>query len=132
MEECIFCSIVSGKIPANKVYEDAEYVAIMDIFPRTKGHTLVIPKTHYRWTYDVPDFGRYWEVARIVGRAIQDHMACAYISYLTVGEEVPHAHIHVLPQDGSSLTGIKFQPIVDMTQDDIAALAADVRKKLLE
>ena len=46
MKDCLFCKIVAGEIPASKVYEDAEYLAFLDIHPVSTGHTLVVPKTH--------------------------------------------------------------------------------------
>ena len=48
MSDCIFCQIVTGQIPSSKVYEDEEVLAFLDITQVTKGHTLVIPKKHYR------------------------------------------------------------------------------------
>ena len=52
--DCIFCSIVAGDIPAATVYEDEHVLAFMDIAPANPGHTLVIPKQHYRNIYDMP------------------------------------------------------------------------------
>ena len=48
MEDCIFCKIIAGEIPSTKVYEDDDVVAFLDITQTTKGHTLVVPKKHYR------------------------------------------------------------------------------------
>ena len=62
MENCIFCKIVSGEIPSYKVYEDNEFMAFLDVRPLNLGHTLVIPKKHYRWVWDVPNIGEYYEV----------------------------------------------------------------------
>ncbi|MES3005706.1 MAG: HIT domain-containing protein [Patescibacteria group bacterium] len=53
-ENCIFCGIVAGKIPAFKVYEDDETVAFLDISPNNHGHTLVIPKDHFENIYGTP------------------------------------------------------------------------------
>ena len=61
MDNCIFCKIIKGELPSYKVYEDELFISILDIFPRTKGHTLVIPKKHHRWVYDVPEFKEYWD-----------------------------------------------------------------------
>ena len=47
MEDCIFCKIVDGKIPAEKVYEDDKALAFLDVSPTTKGYTIVIPKKHF-------------------------------------------------------------------------------------
>lgn len=69
----------------------------MDVFPKTKGHTLIIPKKHHRWVYDVPEFGQYWETAHTVTKGIQKALNPKWISYFTYGS-VPHAHIHILPR----------------------------------
>ena len=55
MENCIFCKIVRGEIPSQKVYEDSDFLAFLDIHPKGTGHTLLIPKQHYPWFTDVPE-----------------------------------------------------------------------------
>lgn len=127
MEDCIFCSIVNGKIPAYKVYEDDSFIAFLDIFPRVKGHTLLIPKKHYRWVYDVPEFGTYWEVARKVAESIQKVMRAKSTSFVTVGEEVHHAHIHILPQQDKSPSGIVFSPAVPMQKEELRKMVDDIK-----
>ncbi len=102
MEDCIFCKIVKGEIPCQKVYEDDHYLAFLDIKPLSPGHTLLIPKDHYRWVYDVPNFGQYWEVARDLALKLKDQHQAKFISFLTLGDEVPHAHIHLIPKYQSS------------------------------
>ncbi len=126
MEDCIFCKIIHGEIPSYKVYEDEIYLAFMDVFPRVKGHVLVIPKEHYRWVYDVPDFGGYWETAKNVGMKVQQTVGSDYISFITMGEAVPHAHIHILPQQHGEIHGIKFTPVVEMTKEEIGTLAKEI------
>lgn len=97
-EDCIFCKIVKGEIPSYKVYEDSDFLAFLDIRPLTKGNTLVVPKKHFRWTYDVPNFGEYFEVAKKVGLATQKAFSAKWLSFLTLGWEVPHAHVRVIPR----------------------------------
>ena len=63
-DNCIFCKIVSGDIPSYKIYEDDEYLAFLDIAPFADGHTLVIPKKHYQFVWDVEEVGKYIEVAQ--------------------------------------------------------------------
>ena len=96
--DCIFCQIVAGKIPSYKIYEDDEFLGFLDIYPRVKGHTILITKKHYRWTYDVPNFGEYWEVALKITTAMQKAMKPEFVTYVTHGLEVSHAHIHILPR----------------------------------
>lgn len=98
MSDCIFCKIISGEIPSYKVYEDENYLAFLDIHPLNFGHTLLIPKKHYRWVTDIPDFGNYWETAKKISQAIQIAVNADFISFLTVGNEVSHAHIHIIPR----------------------------------
>jgi len=98
MTDCIFCKIVAGELPSYKIYEDKDFLAFLDITPRTKGHALVIPKNHYRWVYDVPNFKEYWEAALKVTRAMEKALNPKFVTYVTHGLEVHHAHIHVLPR----------------------------------
>ncbi len=98
MDDCIFCKIVKGEIPCQKVAENKDFLAFLDISPFSEGHTMVIPKTHYRWTYDVPNFGEYWEFTREISNKINSKLNPFFISYLTMGNQVPHAHIHIIPR----------------------------------
>ena len=110
MDDCIFCKIVAGQIPCHKIYEDDEFLAFLDINPISVGHTLLIPKKHYRWVYDVPEFGRFWEIAQKIALNIKNSpLAPEFISFLTVGNEVPHAHIHITPRTGID----SIAPILD-------------------
>ena len=100
MKNCIFCQIVKGKIPSYKVYEDVNFFAFLDIKPRAYGHTLVIPKKHYRWVYDLEqeDFKKYWGVVLKITKALQKALNPTFITYVTHGLEIEHAHIHVVPR----------------------------------
>lgn len=99
MTDCIFCKIVSGEIPAYKIYEDDDFLAFLDINPQTPGHVQIIPKVHYRFVWDVPNVGEYFEVARKVALAQQKTFATDWILSKIIGNEVPHAHIWVFPND---------------------------------
>lgn len=125
MEECIFCKIVAGKLPSYKVFENDEFYAFLDIFPRTKGHTLLIPKKHYQWVYDVPNFGKYWETALTITKALQKSLQPTFITYVTHGLEIPHAHIHIMPRHAEK----EFVPDVKkLSSEELTAIAEKVRK----
>lgn len=98
MNDCIFCKIVKGELPSYKLFEDELFFGFLDIFPRTRGHALVIPKNHHRWVYDVPEFEEYWNSVSKLTKALQKALNPYFVSYVTHGLEVPHAHIHVLPR----------------------------------
>jgi len=97
MENCIFCNIASGEAPSYKVYEDNEFIAFLDIFPVSRGHVQVIPKQHYRWVWDVPNVGTYFEIARRIALAQKKAFGTDYVQSFVAGNEIPHAHIWVVP-----------------------------------
>lgn len=98
MTDCIFCKIASGEISCQKIYEDDNFLAFLDHQPASLGHCLVIPKDHYQWTYDVPNFGEFWEVAKKIALTQIKNLDCEFVSFVTMGKEVPHAHIHIIPR----------------------------------
>ncbi|MCE9628993.1 MAG: HIT domain-containing protein [Candidatus Vogelbacteria bacterium] len=99
MTDCIFCKIVAGEIPSHKVYENDNFLAFLDIHPHSPGHVQVIPKTHYRFVWQVPNAGDYFEVAKKIALAQQKAFNTDWILSKIVGDEVPHAHIWVFPND---------------------------------
>jgi len=127
MENCIFCQIIAGKSPAHKVYEDNDFLAFLDIFPRARGHLLVIPKKHYRWVYDVLQFGPYWEVVLKLTQAVKKAINPDFISYITYGVDVPHAHVHIVPQKEEKM----IWPVVKKySSDELESIAAQIREKI--
>ena len=94
---CIFCKIVRGEIPSHKVYEDENFLAFLDINPQSPGHTQVIPKKHFRWVWDIPDVGGYFEVVRKIAKAQQKAFETDFILSKIIGDEVEHAHVWIFP-----------------------------------
>ncbi|MBI2543539.1 MAG: HIT domain-containing protein [Candidatus Aenigmarchaeota archaeon] len=131
-QKCIFCAIVANQIPALKVYEDDNFIAFLDIRPLTKGNCLVIPKKHYIWTYDVPNFGDYFEVARKVGLAAQKAFGAKWICFLTLGLEVQHAHIRVVPRYEKDLHGIVVDINVNekFSEEEMKEIAEELKSAI--
>ena len=75
MDNCIFCKIIRGEIPCQKIAENNDFLAFLTIYPFTEGHTLIIPKKHFRWVNDVPNFGEYWDFSRKVSQKIQNKLS---------------------------------------------------------
>ncbi len=98
-ENCIFCKIIAHEIPAEIVYEDADFLAFLDIRPQSPGHTQVIPKKHVRWVWDHANAGAYFEIAKKIALAQQKAFDTDFILSKIVGDEVPHAHIWVYPNN---------------------------------
>ena len=105
MEDCIFCKIVRGEIPAEKVLESANFIVIKDANPKTKGHSLVIPKKHYKTLLDVPDslMGEFLETAKEVAfKLLKENKAEGFnllmSNFEVAQQEVPHVHLHIVPR----------------------------------
>ncbi len=98
MENCIFCKIAKDESPSYKIYEDKEFVVFLSIYPSAKGHALVVPKEHHRWVWDYPNIGKYFELAQKVANAQKKAFNTELIVGMQVGEEVPHAHISLIPK----------------------------------
>ncbi|MHA1712980.1 MAG: HIT family protein [Candidatus Ranarchaeia archaeon] len=97
-DSCTFCEIISGKRQADFVLKEKDYVAFLDIRPHGLGHTLVIPRKHYRWVWDIPRVGDILEVARRIVRGIQAAFNPHLVIGGIVGDEVEHAHLHLIPR----------------------------------
>jgi len=125
MNECIFCKIVKGEIPCYKVYEDNEFFAFLDIRPLNPGHTLVIPKQHYRWVWDVPNIGKYYEVVQKIVKGIKEEFKTDYVVSMVFGEEVQHAHVWLVPRfqgdgHGGAINLIMAKQVTKEQMEDIA------------
>lgn len=99
MNDCLFCKLIQD--PEQKklfVYEDSDFVVFPDISQFTKGHLLLIPKTHYRWVWDIPNIGDFFEIARKMSLRLQEKLKCEQVYSLTMGAMVPHAHLHLIPK----------------------------------
>lgn len=100
MENCIFCKIAAGEVSADRVYEDDAVVAFLDISPKAPGHTLLVPKTHYQWFQDLPDdmYTNLFLAAKKIAQDIKVQNNADYVRLGIVGTDVPHVHIHLVPQ----------------------------------
>ena len=97
----IFSKIIAGEIPCYKRAENEHFIAFLDIFPLRKGHTLVVPKIEVDKLFDVPDeyLSGLLTFAKPIAKAIEKAYPCDRVSILTVGLEVPHAHVHLIPMN---------------------------------
>lgn len=100
----IFSKIISGEIPAYTVAENDQFIAFLDIFPVKKGHVLVVPKIEVDKIFDVPDSYLYALLvfAKPIAHAIEKVVPCNRVNMITVGLEVPHAHVHLIPTDAAN------------------------------
>ncbi len=132
---CIFCAIINGQAPASFVYQDELVVAFMDIRPVTPGHLLVVPRAHHVGLSDIdpPTASRMFTAAQGLASALRKSgIRCEGINLFyadgpAAGQEVFHAHLHVLPRhagDGFRLA-IDYGPAP--TREDLDEAAALIR-----
>ncbi|MDP2909358.1 MAG: HIT family protein [Nanoarchaeota archaeon] len=132
MDSCIFCKIAKGEIPCHKVYEDKDFLAFLDIKPLNPGHTLVIPKKHFRWVWDVPNIDKYYMVVGEIANAMKKAFGTDYVVSLVFGEEVPHAHVWLVPrfkEDGHG-GSIRLENVKKLSDEEMRESAEKIRNLL--
>lgn len=101
--DCVFCKIVNGDIPSFKVWEDKDHLAFLSIAPIIPGHTLVVPKKHSEYIFDIEDedLGNFIKTCKPVAQILKDkiHPKTGKIGIMVAGLEVSHTHIHLVPMD---------------------------------
>lgn len=132
---CIFCQIVAGKAPAEKVLETDQVLAFLDIAPVHYGHTLVIPKVHYETFLDLPD--DLWlalgQASRRIAQVLRRVLFATGINlgmnnFPAAGQVVPHAHLHVIPRYTGD--GLHFFPQGYYQKGDMAKVGQQLRAAL--
>jgi diadenosine tetraphosphate (Ap4A) HIT family hydrolase len=138
MPECVFCAIVTSGAPASVVYADDVVLAIMDIRPVSAGHMLVLPRAHSRLLSDLDEAigARMFVVAARVAAALRRcGVRCEGINLFladgeAAGQEVPHAHLHVIPRFAGDSFRIAADWSMQPARDELEATAARIRREL--
>lgn len=127
MADCIFCKIITGEIPSSKVYEDDQVIAFLDISQVTPGHTLVVPKQHFRNLLEMDADSASQLFARVpdIARKVMKTTGAKGMNILNNNEEIAgqtvfHTHVHLAPRyeetDGLQISFEAHEP-------DFSALA---------
>lgn len=107
MEGCVFCSIVKNNTPHHEIwYEDENHIAFLDVKPRQKGHTLVIPKKHTDDIMDLSEenYPELFKAVHIVSKKLKIQANAKRIALIVDGYSVGHVHVHLIPtQKGEDL-----------------------------
>lgn len=104
-EDCIFCRIATGEIDSAKIWEDGEFLAILDINPNTKGMALVLAKQHYpSYVFEMPEdvYQRLMLASRKVAKLLEKGLNVKRVALVMEGMAVDHAHIKLYPLHGIS------------------------------
>lgn len=101
MEDCIFCKIVRGEIPCDKILEDENFIVIKDINPKVTNHSLVISREHYEKFSDIPS-ELYKKLLDTVKKATEklevNDFNLVVNNGKSAGQLISHAHLHILPR----------------------------------
>ena len=104
-DDCIFCKIAAGEIPSRKIYEDSDMIAIMDLNPTSKGHSLIIPKEHCTNIYDIDEdiAAKVMKTAKKLATKMTVALNCDGFNLLqnngeTAGQTMFHFHMHLIPR----------------------------------
>ena len=135
-ENCIFCKIANGEIPAATIYEDEQFRVILDLGPASKGHALILPKNHFTDLTDL-DGGtssRVLAVAAKIGMAMKKSLGCAGFNLVqnngeAAGQTVFHFHMHVIPRYEGGPKMVSWEP-GSPSSEELAALAECMKKEL--
>lgn len=127
MEKTLFTKIIKGEIPSYKIYEDDKTYAFLDINPKGKGHTLVVPKKPYTYLWDMPE-DEYLYLMKIVRKIAKHHkdvMKKEFVRIDVVGTDVPHTHVHVIPfnLDEEMIEGAPLK----FTEEEFKTLANELK-----
>ena len=116
--DCIFCKIAKKEIPSKIITETRNSIAFLDVFPLSRGHTLVIPKCHYEKVQDMTDMDNtdlFNTVHKIISKV--DKLTGATLLAIhngkDSGQEIPHVHVHLIPRQSSDQAG----PVHSMFKD---------------
>ena len=134
--DCIFCKILNGDIPSNKVFENDNFIAILDAFPANEGHTLVIPKKHFANIFEIDEdtLKEGYVIAKNIAEAIKKAFNISDINILQnngelAGQTVNHFHIHVIPRVKDDNVVIKSSP-VNIDSDKIKNIVDNIKSNL--
>ncbi|HEX4922164.1 MAG TPA: HIT family protein [Candidatus Bathyarchaeia archaeon] len=133
MEDCVFCEIIRKELPSYNVYDDEKFVAFLDIRPLNPGHTLVVPRKHDRWVWDVPNSGHYFEITTKIAKVMQKTMKTDWVAADVAGMGVHHAHIHLVPRFPSDGHGefVNGRNVKTIPEDEMKTIAETIRKGIL-
>lgn len=128
MADSIFTKIIKGEIPCNKVYENEKTMAFLNIYPDQPGHTLVVPKKQvdHLWDLDDEDYQAVMDAAKKVAQRIRQVLKPDRVGVKVAGEEVPHAHVHLIPFN----TTKEFQETTPHVGEPDYTALAEMAKKL--
>lgn len=131
MDNCIFCRIANGEIPAATIYEDEAFRVILDLNPAAKGHALILPKAHAANLFELPDetASRVLVLAKKIAGRLQEGLHADGINVIqnngeAAGQTVFHFHTHLIPRYSGDTVNVTWKPgvLTDADKEEILGL----------
>ena len=130
MKDCIFCKIANGEIPVATIYEDEDFRVILDLGPASKGHALILPKSHAANIYELPDelAAKAMILAKKMATKMTEKLACDGFNIVqnngeVAGQTVFHFHMHLIPRYAGDSVKLGWVP---------GTLTDEVKQEVLE
>ena len=129
-DTCIFCKIAAGEIPSATLYEDEEFRVFLDVAPASKGHMLVVPKTHYADIMEMPEelTAKAFVLAKTMAAKLEKELGCDGVNLVqnnheAAGQTVFHFHIHVIPRYKKDKVGLGWNmgKLTDSDREELLA-----------
>lgn len=127
-ETCIFCKIANGEIPSRTLYEDEDFRVIMDLAPATKGHSLILPKNHYKNIYEIADdtAAKVLPLAKKMAVRMTEKLGADGFNIVqnnneVAGQTVFHFHVHLIPRYNDDRQSLVMKP-QEMTDTELDAV----------
>ena len=134
-DDCIFCKIAAGEIPSRKIYEDSDLIAIMDLNPTSKGHSLIIPKEHCTNIYDIDEdiAAKVMKTAKKLATKMTVALNCDGFNLLqnngeTAGQTMFHFHMHLIPRYKDADNNILKFTSVSFSDEEMDAIRDQIIK----
>ena len=128
--DCIFCKITKGELPSYSVFENETSIAFLDINPFVKGHTLVIPKKHSRWIWDIEEneYVEFMKSVKHVAEKLKKAYKTDWIQVVIAGQDIHHTHIHLLPRKkNDGYPAIPIKPIKQISKEEMKEIQNNIR-----
>ncbi len=130
MSECIFCKILRNESSAHKIWENENFFAFLTLGSLNPGHTLLIPKSHVDYIFDLPEplFSAIFQTAKLLSEPLQKAMKAKRIGVIIEGFTVPHVHLHLVPLHNED----EIDPcrVIKMSGDELTEIAAMIKREV--
>lgn len=133
-DDCVFCKIANGVFSSRKLYEDENFVVILDLNPASKGHALIIPKEHYADLYEMPEelCGQVMKLAKKMAAQMTEALGCDGFNIVqnngeVSGQTVFHFHMHLIPRYKEDAPFLTWTPH-EVPAEELDAVLATILK----